>query len=69
MEFAVGDIIELDRYMIFFDRGLTAQVLEVFDENWGMVKVLKTTHTNLIGQAKFAKLDLFKLVRKGGLYV
>lgn len=69
MEFAVGDIIELDRYMIFFDRGLTAQVLEVFDENWGMIKVLKTTHTNLIGQTKFVKLDLFKLVRKGGLYV
>lgn len=69
MEFAVGDIIELDRYMIFFDRGLTAQVLEVFVGNWGMVKVLKTKHTDLIGQTKFAKLDLFKLVRKGGLYV
>lgn len=69
MEFAVGDIIELDRYMIFFDRGLTAQVLEVFDENWGMVKVIKTTYTDLIGQTKRANLDLFKLVRKGGLYV
>lgn len=69
MEFAVGDSIELDRYIIFFDRGLTAQVLEVLDENWGMVKVLKTTHTDLIGQTKRANLDLFKLVRKGGLYV
>lgn len=69
MKFAVGDIIELDRYIIFFDRGLTAQVLEIVDKNYGMVRILKSTHTELIGAKKKANLDLFKLVRKGGLYV
>ena len=69
MEFMVGDILDLDKNILFYDKGLTAQVVEIENENYGWVKILNSKKEDLIGKTKHANLTLFKLVRRGVLYV
>lgn len=69
MEFMVGDILELDENILFYDKGLTAQVVEIGNGYYGWVKILNSKKEDLIGKTKHANLILFKLVRRGGLHV
>lgn len=67
--FGVGDIIELDKDILFYDKGLIAQVVELEDEKYGWVKIIKSSKSYIIGEEKHANLTLFKLVRRKGLHV
>lgn len=69
MEFIVGDILELDENILFYDKGLTAQVVEIENEYYGWVRILNSKKEDLIGKTKHANLTLFKLVRRGELHV
>lgn len=69
MEFRVGDILELDKYILFYDKGITAQVVEIEDGKYGWVRILNSNKEDIIGKKKLANLILVKLVRRGGLYV
>lgn len=69
MKFAVGDIVELKEGLLFYDKGLTAQVVKIEDGKYGWVKILKSKKEGIIGEEKHANLTLFKLVRRGGLHV
>ena len=69
MEFMVGDILELDKNILFYDKGLTAQVVEIENGNYGWVRILNSKKEYLIGQTKHANLTLFNLVRRGELHV
>lgn len=69
MVFCVGDIIELDKDILFYDKGLIAKVVELGDEKYGLVEILKSRKEEIIGKKKHANLTLFKLVRRGGLHV
>lgn len=40
MEFMVGDILELDENILFYDKGLTAQVVEIENGYYGWVRIL-----------------------------
>jgi hypothetical protein len=70
--FNIGDIIELTQDVIFYDKGLICQVVKIdeVNTNYGYVKILKYHDgTEATGEERHANLTLFKLVRKGGLYV
>lgn len=70
--FNIGDIIELTQDVMFYDKGLICQVVEIDEDNsnYGYVKILKYADgTESSGQRKHANLTLFKLVRKKGFYV
>ena len=69
MEFNVGYIIELTKDVLFYDRGLIAQVTEIEDGEYGWVKILENKDKEEIGVVKHANLTLFKLVRRGGFHV
>ena len=70
MVFNVGDIIELTKDVLFYDKGLTCQVVELEEGNYGWVKILKSHKgKDFTGERKHANLTLFKLVRKGGFHV
>lgn len=40
MEFMVGDILELTQDVLFYDKGLICQVVELEEGNYGWVKIL-----------------------------
>lgn len=70
--FDIGDIIELNKDILVYDKGLICQVVEIDEDNsnYGYVKILKYADgTESSGQRKHANLTLFKLVRKKGFYV
>lgn len=70
--FDIGDIIELTENVLFYDKGLICQVMEIDrnNTNYGYVNVLKYPDgKNGLGERKRANLTLFKLVSKGGFYV
>ena len=70
MLFSVGDFIELNENVLFFPKGLRCQVVKLEEGHCGYVKIIGGTKDNtLVGQTKYANLTLFKLVRRGGLYV
>lgn len=70
MGFRVGDIIELNSNILFYEKGLLCQVVEIEDGNYGWVRILNSKQEYLIGKTKHANLTLFKLVRRrGGLHV
>lgn len=70
--FDIGDIVELTKDIMIYDKGLICQVVEIDEDNsnYGYVKILKYADgTEASGQRKHANLTLFKLVRKQGFYV
>lgn len=70
--FNIGDIIELTKDVIIYDKGLICQVVEIDGDNsnYGYVKILKYPNgKEATGQKKHANLTLFKLVRREGFYV
>lgn len=70
--FNIGDIIELTQDVIFYDKGLICEVVEIDEDNsnYGWVKLLKYSDGREdSGQKKHANLTLFKLVRREGFYV
>ena len=70
--FNVGDIIELTKDILIYDKGLICQVVSVDEDNsnYGYVKILKYPDgKEASGQKKHANLTLFKLVRRKGFYV
>lgn len=70
MKFAVGDILELKVDLLFYNKGLSVEIIELISEDYGKVKIIETKgQDSLLGMEKNAELSLFKLVRKGGLYV
>lgn len=69
MEFMVDDILKLDENILLYDKDLTAQVVEIENEYYGWVRILDSKKEDLIGKTKHTNLTLFKLVRRGGLYV
>lgn len=69
MVFCVGDTIELDKDILFYDKGLIAKVVELEEGNYGWVRILNSKKEDLIGKKKHANLILFRLVRRGGLHV
>lgn len=72
MEFTVGDILGLNQVVLFYNKGLICQVVEIDKDNtnYGYVKILSSPDGKVeTGERKHANLTLFKLVRKGGLYV
>lgn len=70
MEFMVGDILELTQDVLFYDKGIICQVVELEEGNYGRVKILKPHKgKDFTGERKHANLTLFKLVRRGGLHV
>lgn len=70
MEFMVGDILELTQDVLFYDKGIICQVVELEEGNYGWVKILEPHKCkDFNGERKRANLMLFKLVRRGGLHV
>lgn len=70
MKFAVGDILELKMDLLFYNMGLTVELLKPTSEDSGIVKIIETNgQDSLLGMEKNADLTLFKLVRRAGLYV
>lgn len=69
MVFGIGDIIELDKDILFYYKGLIAKVVELEEGNCGWVKIIKSSKSDIIGQEKYTNLTLFKLVRRKGLHV
>lgn len=69
MGFRVGDIIGLNSNLLFYEKGLLCQVVEIENENYGLIIILNSKKKYLIGKTKHANLTLFKLVRRGGLHV
>ena len=70
MEFMVGDILELTQDVLFYDKGLICQVVELEEGNYGWVKVLEPHKVkDFTSERKHANLTLFKLVRRGELHV
>lgn len=70
--FKIGDIIELTKDIMIYDKGLICQVVEIDEDNsnYGYVKILKYSNgKESTGQRKHANLTLFKLVRRNGFYV
>lgn len=70
--FDIGDIVELTKDILIYDKGLICQVVEIDKDNsnYGYVNILKYADgTESSGQRKHANLTLFKLVRKKGFYV
>lgn len=70
--FNIGDIIELTKDILIYDKGLICQVMEIDEDNsnYGYVKILKYPNgKGSIGQRKHANLTLFKLVRRRIFYV
>lgn len=70
--FNIGDIIELTKDVLIYDKGLICQVVEIDedDADYGYVKILKYPDgSEAGGQKKHANLTLFKLVRRNGFYV
>lgn len=70
--FKIGDIIELTKDIMIYDKGLICQVVEIDEDNsnYGYVKILKYADgKGSTGQRKHANLTLFKLVRRNGFYV
>lgn len=70
--FNIGDIIELTKDILVYDKGLICQVMEIDEDNsnYGYVKILKYPNGKMgNGQRKHANLTLFKLVRRNGFYV
>lgn len=67
----IGDIIELTKDLLIYDKGLICQVVSIDEDNsnYGYVKILENTHEKFIGKEKHANLTLFKLVRRGIFYV
>lgn len=68
--FKIGDIIELTKDLLIYEKGLICQVVSIDEDNhcYGNVKILKTFDGKFIGQTKHANLTLFKLVRKGDCF-
>lgn len=68
--FKIGDIVELTKDVMIYNKGLLCQVVKIDDDNYGYVKILKdpdgSEHT---GSPKHANLTLFKLVERKGFYV
>lgn len=50
MEFTIGDILELDKNILFYDKGLTVQVVEIENGNYGWVRILNSKKEYLIGK-------------------
>ena len=70
MVFRVGDILELKMDLLFYNKGLTVEIIELTSEDSGKVKIIESKgQDSLLGMEKKADLTLFKLVRKGGLHV
>lgn len=70
--FDIGDIVELTKDILIYDKDLICQVVEIDKDNsnYGYVKILKYADgTESSGPRKHANLTLFKLVRKKGFYV
>lgn len=70
--FKIGDIIELTKDILIYDKGLICQVMEIDEDNsnYGYVKILKYPNgKGSTGQRKHANLTLFKLVERGIFYV
>lgn len=70
MVFNVGDIIELTQDVLFYDKGLICQVVELEEGGYGWVKILEPHKCKeFTSERKRANLTLFKLVRKACLHV
>lgn len=70
MVFNIGDIVELTQDILFYDKGLICQVVELEEGNYGWVKILEPHKCkDFTGERKHANLTLFKLARIGGLHV
>ena len=70
MVFRVGDILELKMDLLFYNKGLTVEIIELTSEDSGKVKIIESKRQDsLLGMEKKADLTLFKLVRRGGLHV
>lgn len=70
--FNIGDIIELTKDLLIYEKGLICQVVSIDEDNsnYGYVKILKYPDgKTAMGQRKHANLTLFKLVRREGFYV
>lgn len=70
--FNIGDIIEITKDVLIYDKGLICQVVEIDEDNsnYVWVKILKYPDGREAGgQKKHANLTLFKLVRREGFYV
>lgn len=70
--FKIGDIIELTKDIMIYDKGLICQVVEIDEDNsnYGYVKILKYSNgKESTGQIKHANMTLFKLVRRNSFYV
>lgn len=70
--FKIGDIIELTKDILVYDKGLICQVMEIDEDNsnYGYVKILKYPNgKGSTGQRKHANLTLFKLVERRIFYV
>ena len=70
--FKIGDIIELTKDIMIYDKDLICQVMEIDEDNsnYGYVKILKYPDGKMgNGKRKHANLTLFKLVRRNGFYV
>lgn len=70
MLFRVGDTLELKMDLLFYNKGLTVEIIELTSEYSGKIKIIETKgQDSLLGMEKKADLSLFKLVRRGGLHV
>ena len=69
MVFGIGDIIELDKNTLFYDKGLIAEVVKLEVVKYGWVKIIKSSKSDIIGKEMYANLTLFKLLRRKGLHV
>lgn len=70
--FNVGDIIELTKDLLIYDKGLICQVMEIDEDNsnYGYVKILKYPNgKEATSQRKHANMTLFKLIRRNDFYV
>ena len=70
--FKIGDIIELTKDILIYDKGLICQVMKIDEDNsnYGYVKILKYPKgKGSTGQRKHANLTLFKLVERRIFYV
>ena len=70
--FNIGDIIELTKDVMLYDKGLICQVMGIDEDNsnYGYVKILKYPNgKGSTGQRKHANLTLFKLVERRIFYV
>lgn len=70
--FSIGDIIELTKDTLIYDKGLICQVVSVDEDNsnYWYVKILKNPYgSEHTGAPKHANLTLFKLVERKCFYV